>query len=613
MQGFKALLMPAISLMANLKYKSKISLVFGLLLFPLSISLFFLSSILSSNISTTEQQQAGLSLYPKMLQNILADNSQQNTQVARTANFTITDTTHRHALEQVSIQAKLAVDGDIARSYLNRSLVESIPSLLSQLNKTIEQANQVISAGTFTPDSFIALSNLNKSLLGYSQRLESKLEVAINHNSEVRNALSGALSSVQSSVEAFKQAVQNKLLDPDELELSQGQFRSLSERTLNSVNTLVNTTTPLLKTLLAEHLNEQHSIRTLTLVAAVLSLLLASYLMLGFYFAVVDNIKHFATTAEKAAQGDLSATATTIGNDEMSIIAEQYNQVLAAMVALLGDVKHTSSNLQNATSTLNDISQSTRQDVGQQQSNISTIVQSLQAMTDSAGSVEHSAQEATLLASKATDHVKEGAENTIELAQHMTILQQEFEESRHALDKLAQDSQNISKVSVAISEIAEQTNLLALNAAIEAARAGEQGRGFAVVADEVRTLAKRTQQQTEEIHTIINALQKASHTTQEKMRLSVAQMEQGVEAAEKTNQVLQSAQASMQDIDNQGQHIQELVLQQSQATQQALNDATTINQVAEHTLESAIATQEGAISLSAMAAQLDKNVQQFRT
>ena len=90
---------------------------------------------------------------------------------------------------------------------------------------------------------------------------------------------------------------------------------------------------------------------------------------------MVDNIRAFEYNASKAAQGDLSAKATAIGNDKMSIIAYQYNQVLDAMVTLLGDVKSTSGNLQNATSKLNEISQSTREDVSQQQQNIGTIVE----------------------------------------------------------------------------------------------------------------------------------------------------------------------------------------------------------------------------------------------
>ena len=612
MQGSKTLFSPAISLMANLKYKSKISLIFGILLVPLSVSLFFLSSILSQNIALTQQQQSGLALYPKLLQNIMSENKQANRQLARGNGFVITDSAQQHALEQVSIQSKLAIDGDIARSYINRSLVESVPSLIEQINLTSEQASLVIQTGSFTPDTFIALSNYNKSLPSYAERLEGKLAVAIADNQTVKSALSQQLDKVTRSVHAFKNSIQNNLLDPDELQLSQSQFNSLKSDTLEQVSMLINTATPLLKTLLNERLSSQQIIRNSVVLAAIVSLLLASYLMFGFYFAVVDNIRAFEHNASKAAQGDLSAKATAIGNDEMSIIAFQYNQVLDAMVNLLGDVKSTSGNLQNATSKLNEISQSTREDVSQQQQNIGTIVEALEAMNNAATSVEHSAQEATQLASTAASHVKQGSENTTELAQHMTMLQQEFEESRQALDKLAQDSQDISKVSVAISEIAEQTNLLALNAAIEAARAGEQGRGFAVVADEVRTLAKRTQQQTEEIHTIINALQQASNTTQDKMRRSVEQMEQGVLAAEKTNQVLQEAQTSMVDIDNQGQHISVLVQQQSQATQQALSDATTINNVAQHTLESAIATQDDAHALAAMSTQLEGAVKKFQ-
>lgn len=612
MQGSKTLFSPAISLMANLKYKSKISLIFGILLVPLSVSLFFLSSILSQNIALTQQQQSGLALYPTLLQNVMSENKQANRQLARGNGFIITDSVQQHALEQVSIQSKLAIDGDIARSYINRSLVESVPSLIDQINLTSEQASLVIQAGSFTPDTFIALSNYNKSLPSYAERLEGKLTVAIADNQAVKSELSQQLDKVTRSVQAFKNSIQNNLLNPDELQLSQSQFDNLRTDTLKQVSLLINSATPLLKTLLNERLSSQKIIRNSVVLAAIVSLLLASYLMFGFYFAVVDNIREFEYNASKAARGDLSAKATAIGNDEMSIIAYQYNQVLDAMINLLGDVKSTSGNLQNATSKLNDISQNTREDVSQQQQKISTIVFALENMTEAANAVERSSQEATQLASKAAEHVKQGSENTTELAKHMTMLQQEFEESRQALDKLAQDSQDISKVSVAISEIAEQTNLLALNAAIEAARAGEQGRGFAVVADEVRTLAKRTQQQTEEIHTIINALQQASHTTQDKMRRSVEQMEQGVLAAEKTNQVLQEAQTSMVDIDNQGQHISVLVQQQSQATHQALSDATTINNVAQHTLESAIATQDDAHTLAAMSSQLNGAVKQFK-
>ncbi|WP_261591682.1 methyl-accepting chemotaxis protein [Pseudoalteromonas holothuriae] len=611
MHGLKAFCSPAIQLMANLKYKTKITLVFGILLVPLSLSLFFLTNILSHSINISAQQQQGLNLYPRLLENMMQMQESNNHAIARKANYRISE--QDSVIEQVSIQSKLAIDDDLTRSYINRALVESTPRLVEQINMLAEQASLVISQGQFTPDSFIALSNLNKVLLTFYQQLHTKLNVAMSNNSQTKSQLQQPITRLQSSLTRYQSSIKQNLLDPDQLQLSNSQFKQIHQTVINDVATLIAQATPLLDQLLAQKISRQTWIRNGVAIASALSLLLAIYLMFGFYFAVVGSISNFSDAASLAAQGDLRAKATPNGKDEMTIIVAQYNKVLTAFIALLQEVSTTSVDLDSATAKLSQISQDTRGDVDQQQHKISTIHGALSEMAQVADSVESSAQHATELASTAAIQVKQSSDNTTELANHMTVLQKEFEESRIALDRLAQDSQNISKVSAAISEIAEQTNLLALNAAIEAARAGEQGRGFAVVADEVRTLAKRTQQQTEEIHTIINSLQHASNDTQTKMRSSVEKMEQGVSAAEQTNQVLQLAQQSMVNIDEQGAHIAQLVQQQTQATQQALSDAGEINSLAEHTLSSAVATEEDAHKLATMAQHLQAAMSQFKT
>jgi methyl-accepting chemotaxis protein len=180
------------------------------------------------------------------------------------------------------------------------------------------------------------------------------------------------------------------------------------------------------------------------------------------------------------------------------------------------------------------------------------------------------------------------------------------------IGRLEQDSIEIGGVLDVIRNIAEQTNLLALNAAIEAARAGEQGRGFAVVADEVRTLASRTQQSTREIQGMIERLQAASKEAVQAMDETNAQARKGTDIAVRTGEVLESITHAINQISDMNNQIASAAEEQSVVAEEINRNVVGINEIGEHTANGAQQTAAASEGLNSLAGQLQRIVGQFK-
>lgn len=234
--------------------------------------------------------------------------------------------------------------------------------------------------------------------------------------------------------------------------------------------------------------------------------------------------------ANRIASGDLSGRIDKKAGDEHSVIAAMYAMQLK-LHDVIHHIKHSADAVSDSANELASASQQVASGSEQSSSSASSMAAAIEQLTVSIGQLAHNSHGATQATSQAGVHANEGGEVIKRVAGEMGNIADAVDEASHVIKTLGQNSDRISAVAQVIKDVADQTNLLALNAAIEAARAGEHGRGFAVVADEVRKLAERTTQSTLEIGEMIGKLQDSSNAAVDSMHSISSRVRQGVELA----------------------------------------------------------------------------------
>ncbi|KHT64083.1 chemotaxis protein [Photobacterium gaetbulicola] len=283
-------------------------------------------------------------------------------------------------------------------------------------------------------------------------------------------------------------------------------------------------------------------------------------------------------------EGDLTQRLPSQGDDELSQLARSFNTFSGHLSDMLRDIAPVSDQISAAASQLNSVATQTAGSANQAYRGIDSVAAAMNQLHTNNQDIAQSAQQAADAADQAQQYSTNSIAVVSNSAKEMHALLTLLDEANHSAHALDSDSQTIGSVLDVIRGIAEQTNLLALNAAIEAARAGEQGRGFAVVADEVRTLANRTQSSTNEIEAIIASLQDKAGSVS---RALVKTRQQSSSTAEHADEVAQTLSAIGQQITTiltLNQHIAEASDQQSQAAE-AINQ--TLHQLTEHSHQTA--------------------------
>lgn len=252
--------------------------------------------------------------------------------------------------------------------------------------------------------------------------------------------------------------------------------------------------------------------------------------------SIIDVVKSLRDIAQE--DGDLTVRIETKNKDEIGDLVHWFNQFVAKLQNVVREICESSMPLAELAKNLNQVSEQTQTTISAQQRSAADAKTAVDDMTVSVNSVASSAAEAAGAATDASNAAGDGQRVVDSTVNSIQTLANSVEETAEVIRKLEEDSNQVGVVLDVIKGIAEQTNLLALNAAIEAARAGEQGRGFAVVADEVRTLASRTQKSTEEIQATIEQLQTAARSAVTVMGKGTEQASVSVDEANKAGQSL---------------------------------------------------------------------------